>query len=216
LPIADCRLSRSSRALAKIGNRKSAIGNLAMWLIVGLGNPGADYEATRHNLGFMLIDKLAGDAGIAMTKRECMALVGRGLIDETTVKLAKPQTFMNLSGEAVSCLLAKNDMKESRDKLIVVSDDLALPTGRIRVRERGSAGGHNGLKSIIAALGTNEFIRLRIGIQPEHPISDSKKFVLDTIARNDRKVFEEVLDEGARAIRTIIGEGALKAMTQFN
>jgi PTH1 family peptidyl-tRNA hydrolase len=123
---------------------------------------------------------------------------------------------MNLSGEAVSCLLARNDMKESRDKLIVVSDDLALPIGRIRVRERGSAGGHNGLKSIIGALGTNEFIRLRIGIQPEHPISDSKKFVLDTFGRSDRKVFEEILDEGASAIRTIIGEGALKAMTQFN
>jgi PTH1 family peptidyl-tRNA hydrolase len=107
-------------------------------------------------------------------------------------------------------------MKESRDKLIVVSDDLALPIGRIRVRERGSAGGHNGLKSIIGALGTNEFIRLRIGIQPEHPISDSKKFVLDTFGRSDRKVFEEILDEGASAIRTIIGEGALKAMTQFN
>lgn len=187
-----------------------------MWLIVGLGNPGAEYEVTRHNLGFMLIDKLAGDAGIAVTRRECNALVGRGVIDQTTVKLVKPQTFMNLSGQAVSCLLAKNDVKESRDNLIVISDDLALPAGRIRIRERGSAGGHNGLKSIIAVLGTNEFIRLRIGIQPEHPISDSKKFVLDTIGRSDRKVFEQVLEEGAGAIKTIISEGALKAMTQFN
>ena len=187
-----------------------------MWLIVGLGNPGVEYESTRHNLGFMLIDKLAGDAGIGVTRRECSALVGRGLIEQTTVKLVKPQTFMNLSGQAVSCLLAKNDMKESPEKLIVISDDLALPVGRLRIRERGSAGGHNGLKSIIAALGTNEFIRLRIGIQPEHPISDSKKFVLDTIAKSDRKVFEEVLEEGARAIKTIISEGALQAMTQFN
>jgi len=100
--------------------------------------------------------------------------------------------------------------------VIVISDDLALPVGDIRIRERGSAGGHNGLKSIIAALGTNEFIRLRIGIQPEHPISDSKKFVLDAISRSERKVFEEVLEDGANAIRMIIAEGALKAMTQFN
>ena len=187
-----------------------------MWLIVGLGNPGVEYESTRHNLGFMLIDKLASDAGIAVTRRECSALVGRGLIDQITVKLVKPQTFMNLSGQAVSCLLAKNDMKESQENVIVVSDDLALPTGQIRIRERGSAGGHNGLKSIIAALGTSEFIRLRIGIQPEHPISDSKKFVLDTIAKSDRKVFEEVLEESANAIKTIISDGALKAMTKFN
>jgi PTH1 family peptidyl-tRNA hydrolase len=216
LPIVDCLVHREHIAKSAIGNRQSAIGNVTMWLIVGLGNPGAEYEATRHNLGFMLIDKLAGDAGIAVTRRECNALVGRGLIDQTTVKLVKPQTFMNLSGQAVSCLLAKNDVKESRDNLIVISDDLALPTGRIRIRERGSAGGHNGLKSIIAVLGTNEFIRLRIGIQPEHPISDSKKFVLDTIGRSDRKVFEQVLEEGAGAIKTIISEGALKAMRQFN
>src|SRR5580765_2115103 len=103
-----------------------------MWLIVGLGNPGVDYESTRHNLGFMLIDKLATEAGIAVTRRECSALVGRGVVDRTTVKLVKPQTFMNLSGQAVSCLLAKNDMKESQENVIVISDDLALPTGRIR------------------------------------------------------------------------------------
>ncbi|PWT88064.1 MAG: aminoacyl-tRNA hydrolase [Blastocatellia bacterium] len=187
-----------------------------MWLIVGLGNPGAEYEWSRHNLGFMLIDKLANEAGIAVTRRECNALVGRGPLETSTVKLAKPQTFMNLSGQSVSCLLAKNDMKDSQENLIVISDDLALPAGRIRIRERGSAGGHNGLKSIIAALGTNEFVRLRIGIQPEHPIGDSKKFVLDTIAKSERKVVDEALEESARAIKTILSDGALKAMSQFN
>src|ERR1051325_3810717 len=154
-----------------IGNRKSA-----MWLIVGLGNPGAEYEWTRHNLGFMLIDKLAAEAGAAVKRSECRSLVGNALIEGQRVLLAKPQTYMNLSGEAVSCLNSKHELEA--ESLIVISDDLALPWGAIRLRERGSAGGHNGLKSIIGALGTNEFIRLRLGIQPEHPLSDAKKFVL--------------------------------------
>ena len=104
----------------------------------------------------------------------------------------KPQTFMNLSGHAVSCLLAKIESESPVEQLVVISDDLALPLGKIRIRERGSAGGHNGLKSIIAAIGTNEFMRLRIGIQPEHPISDSKRFVLDTFSRSERTVVAEV------------------------
>src|ERR671912_2493493 len=141
--------------IRSIGNRQTAI------LIVGLGNPGADYEWSRHNLGFMLIDKLASEAGIECKRRECQALVGRGEVESAKVKLVKPQTFMNLSGSAVSCLVAKHKLPEPRGHLIVISDDLALPFGRIRIRERGSAGGHNGLKSIIASLGTNEFTRLR-------------------------------------------------------
>ena len=185
-------------------------------LIVGLGNPGKEYEWTRHNLGFMLIDKLAHDEGIVVGRRECSSLVGRGQIEGTNTKLAKPQTFMNLSGHAVACLLAKvNDDSPAR-QLIVISDDLALPLGKLRIRERGSAGGHNGLKSIIAAIGTNEFLRLRIGIQPEHPISDSKRFVLDSFARSERTVVAEVLEHSANAIRAIIRDGALKAMAQFN
>lgn len=185
-------------------------------LIVGLGNPGKEYEWSRHNLGFMLIDKLAHDEGIVVGRRECSSLVGRGEIEGTRTKLVKPQTFMNLSGQAVACLLAKLNSESPIKELIVISDDLALPFGKIRIRERGSAGGHNGLKSIIASIGTNEFVRLRIGIQPEHPISDSRKFVLDSFARSERQVVEETIEQSAKAIRTIIRDGALKAMSEFN
>ena len=185
-------------------------------LIVGLGNPGSDYVATRHNLGFMLIDKLADDERIAVKRRECQALVGQGEIEGVVTKLAKPQTFMNLSGVAVACLLRKIESDAPIRQLVVISDDLALPVGKIRIRERGSAGGHNGLKSIIADIGTDEFIRLRIGIQPEHPISDAKRFVLDTFARSEQSVVEETLEAGVNALRVIIRDGALKAMQQFN
>ena len=185
-------------------------------LIVGLGNPGKEYEWSRHNLGFMLIDKLAQDAGIVVSRRECSSFVGRGEIEGVKTKLAKPQTFMNLSGHAVSCLLAKVKSESPLEQLIVISDDLALPLGKIRIRERGSAGGHNGLKSIIEQLGTSDFVRLRIGIQPEHPISDSKRFVLDTFAKSERPMVIETMDQSAEAVRTIIRDGALKAMAQFN
>jgi peptidyl-tRNA hydrolase, PTH1 family len=187
-----------------------------MWLIIGLGNPGKEYEWSRHNLGFMLIDKLAQDDGISVNRRECSSLLGRGEIAGARTKLVKPQTFMNLSGQAVSCVLAKANAESPAPQLIVISDDLALPLGSIRIRERGTAGGHNGLKSIIAAIGTNEFVRLRIGIQPEHPISDAKRFVLDSFAGSERPVVEEVIALSANAIRTIIRDGALKAMSEFN
>ena len=189
-------------------------------LIVGLGNPGSDYAATRHNLGFMLIDKLADDERIVVKRRECNSLVGQGEIEGVVTRLAKPQTFMNLSGGAVSCLLRKMEadapLQRLATRLVVISDDLALPLGKIRIRERGSAGGHNGLKSIIAEIGTDEFIRLRIGIQPEHPVSETKRFVLDTFPKSDQPLVRETLEKGANALRTIIKDGALKAMQQFN
>ena len=123
-----------------------------MRIIVGLGNPGNEYEWTRHNLGFMLIDKLAADAGASVKRRECRSLVGGAVIEGERVKLVKPQTFMNLSGEAVACLIAKFDSPDAGKSLIIIGDDLALPFGTTRLRARGSAGGHNGLRSIIAAL----------------------------------------------------------------
>jgi PTH1 family peptidyl-tRNA hydrolase len=188
-----------------------------MFLIVGLGNPGSEYERTRHNLGFMVIDKLAAQEGIAVTRRECRSLVARGDIEGQAVKLVKPQTYMNLSGEAVGCLLRKHAVTNADNRrLIVISDDLALPVGKIRIRERGSAGGHNGLKSIIAALGDNEFIRLRIGIQPEHQLEDTRGFVLNNFPRGERAIVEEVLEKSADAVRIILREGALKAMAKFN
>jgi peptidyl-tRNA hydrolase, PTH1 family len=192
-----------------------AIGN-RQYLIVGLGNPGKDYQWSRHNLGFMLIDKLAGDAGIEIKRRECQSLVGRGEIEARAVRLVKPQTYMNLIGEAVACLLAKHEPEKTGEKLIVISDDLALPFGKIRIRARGTAGGHNGLKSIIAAIGTNEFTRLRIGIQPEHPISDAKKFVLDSFLGASRESVEDILQKSAEAVRTILSDGVLKAMSTYN
>jgi peptidyl-tRNA hydrolase, PTH1 family len=187
-----------------------------MHLIVGLGNPGSEYEWTRHNVGFLLVDKLAADAGVTVKRRECRSLVGSGVIEGERSKLVKPQTFMNLSGEAVACLVAKGELDEVGESLIVISDDLALPFGTIRLRARGSAGGHNGLKSIIAALGTNEFIRLRIGIQPEHPVSDAKKFVLDEFAPAERRAVKEILDRSADAVRSVLREGIVKAMSLYN
>jgi len=187
-----------------------------MQLIVGLGNPGSEYEWTRHNLGFMLIDKLARDEGFEVNRRECNALVGRGELEGQAVRLVKPQTYMNLSGEAVGCLLRKSGGSVEPGELIVISDDLALPFGKIRIRERGSAGGHNGLKSIIATLGSQEFIRLRIGIQPNHPVEDTSRFVLTTFPRSERSAVKEILETSASALRCIIRDGALKAMAQYN
>jgi PTH1 family peptidyl-tRNA hydrolase len=185
-------------------------------LIVGLGNPGAEYERTRHNLGFMLIDLLAHEAGAQVKRKDCRALVGRAELEGKISLLVKPQTYMNLSGESVACLLAKQDSKSASQNLIVISDDLALPFGAIRLRPRGSAGGHNGLKSIIAAVKTDEFIRLRIGIQPEHPIGDTKNFVLDEFSRSERTELDKILERSAEALRAVLRDGIDKAMAQHN
>jgi PTH1 family peptidyl-tRNA hydrolase len=184
------------------------------WLIVGLGNPGAAYEQTRHNLGFMLVDRMARETNSQVKRDECRAMVGRSEVEGETVEVVKPQTYMNLSGESLACLLKKNT--RSKDKLIVITDDLALPLGKIRLRAKGSDGGHNGLKSIIACLKTQEFIRLRIGIQPVHPLSDTKRFVLEKFSKADFETVEKVLDESADAIRTVISDGVEKAMAKFN
>lgn len=187
-----------------------------MFLIVGLGNPGAEYEWSRHNLGFMLIDRLAGEAGVTVKRRECRSIVGSASIEGERVRLVKPQTYMNLSGEAVACMRSKIELEDVGRQLIVISDDLALPFGTIRLRARGSAGGHNGLKSIIASLGTNEFARLRIGIQPDHPLADTKGFVLDEFPRSQRREVEKVLDRGVEALRCVLRDGMAKAMSLHN
>ena len=184
------------------------------WLVVGLGNPGTAYELTRHNLGFMLVDRLAAATNSQVKREECRALVGRVEISSVTVEFVKPQTFMNLSGESLACLLKKNT--RGVQKLIVITDDLALPLGTIRIRAHGSAGGHNGLKSIIACLKTQEFIRLRIGIQPGHPLNDTKRFVLEKFSKSDFEIVDKVLEKSADAVRAVITEGVEKAMAQFN
>lgn len=184
------------------------------WLIVGLGNPGLRYEKTRHNLGFMLVDKLAQKLQTQVKREECRSLIGRGAIDNQTVELVKPQTFMNLSGEAVSCLMKKSD--RSVEKLIVISDDLALPFGKIRLRPKGTHGGQNGLRSIIDCLKTQDFIRLRIGIQPEHPIGEASRFVLENFSKSDAAEVENILEDSADAIFSVIKDGIEKAMAKFN
>lgn len=184
------------------------------WLVAGLGNPGAAYEQTKHNLGFMVVDLLAREGNSQIKRDECRALIGRVEFAGETIELVKPQTFMNLSGESLACLLKKDS--RSVQKLIVITDDLALPLGKIRLRTKGSAGGHNGLKSISACLHTQEFIRLRIGIQPEHPISDTKRFVLEKFSKAGFETVEKVLEQSAEAVRSIISEGVEKAMAKFN
>jgi len=187
-----------------------------MFLVIGLGNPGAQYEWTRHNLGFMLVDLLAREAGAQLRRLECRALIGATELEGERVELVKPQTYMNLSGESVSCLLSKEGRKGALKGLIVISDDLALPFGTIRLRARGSAGGHNGLKSIIAALKSEEFARLRIGIKPEHPVNDTRRYVLEEFPKREREEVEKVLARGAEALGVVIKDGIEKAMQQYN
>ena len=184
------------------------------WLIVGLGNPGATYDKTRHNLGFMLVDLLATDAQTQVKREECRSLIGRAEFENRRAELVKPQTFMNLSGEAVNCLLKKPE--RTAEKLIVISDDLALPVGTMRLRGKGSHGGHNGLRSIIDCLRTNEFVRLRIGIQPEHPIRDTSNFVLEKFSKTETEKIEQVLTTCAEAIGAVIADGIEKAMAKYN
>lgn len=184
------------------------------WLIVGLGNPGERYAKTRHNLGFMLVDLLAREAQTQVKREECRALIGRADIEHQWTELVKPQTFMNLSGESVSCLLKKEN--RTAEKLIVIVDDLALPLGTIRLRPKGSDGGHNGLKSMTACLKTQDYIRLRIGINPDHPISDTSRFVLDSFSKTEFETIEKVLTTSAQAIRSVLSDGIEKAMARYN
>jgi peptidyl-tRNA hydrolase, PTH1 family len=184
------------------------------WIVVGLGNPGDKYADTPHNLGFMVVDRLALRHSARLTRKECQAIVGAGNIGGQKVTFAKPQTFMNLSGVAVKSLLTKNSM--TADDLIVVYDELDLPWTGLRIRGKGSAGGHNGVKSILGNLGTMDFKRIRLGIHPGHPVSDGAKFVLAPFGRAQKKELDELLDYASDAVETIIAEGVEKAMTRFN
>src|SRR5215210_8460358 len=176
-------------------------------LVVGLGNPGARYEWTRHNLGFMLVDRVAREAGRDVRREECRALVGRAEIEGRAVELVKPQTYMNLSGESVACLSKKREGFKPATDLLVVSDDIALPFGSIRLRPRGSSGGQKGLKNIISVLGTDEFMRLRVGIRPEHPVGDTASYVLERFPRAQHAEVEQILERCADALRAVIRDG---------
>lgn len=185
-----------------------------MRIIVGLGNPGREYAWTPHNLGFLVIDCLAERFGIHVTRPEAQSYVGLGKIVGHDVALAKPQTFMNLSGQAVSDLLEKYEADAS--EAIVISDEIAFPWGVIRIRERGSAGGHNGLKSVIGALGTDEFLRVRLGIRPEFPVRDLAAYDLTSMGKDVREVAEKMIGTAADAIEMILAEGVSRAMSHFN
>ena len=185
-------------------------------LVVGLGNPGAEYEWTRHNLGFMLVDLLARQSNALVKRAECRALVGRAEIEGRAVELVKPQTYMNLSGESVACLLRKRPALKPSDGLLVVSDDIALPFGSMRLRPRGSSGGQKGLKNIISALGTDQFLRLRVGIKPEHPVGDTAGFVLERFPKGQREEVGQILERCAEALRAVIRDGIDKAMSLYN
>ncbi len=184
------------------------------FLIVGLGNPGAEYENTPHNLGFRVIDRLAESNTIRVTRREDFSRVGLGMIRGRKIALAQPQTFMNLSGPAVRGLLERYGLQP--DRLIMVYDELALPWSELRIRPKGSNAGHNGVKSVIGSLGTNEFVRVRLGIHPGHPIGDGATFVLAPFRRAQKQEVEEIVGRGAAAVESILADGVEKSMAIFN
>jgi PTH1 family peptidyl-tRNA hydrolase len=184
------------------------------FLVVGLGNPGADYQDTPHNLGFQVIDALAVRNSIRVSRKENMSRVGLGAIAGKPVALAKPQTYMNLSGPAVKGLAERYAV--SADRLIVVYDELDLPWGSLRIKPKGSAAGHNGVKSIIGSLGTSEFPRVRIGINPGRKVPDGAGFVLGKFKRAQKQEVEETVERAAQAVESILAEGVEKSMTVFN
>jgi PTH1 family peptidyl-tRNA hydrolase len=183
------------------------------FLIVGLGNPGEEYENTPHNLGFMVIDRLAESNAIRVSRKENTSFVGLGESGGKHVALAKPQTYMNLSGPAVRGLLERYELKP--DRLIVVYDELDLPWGSLRIRIKGSAAGHKGVKSLIGSLGTNEFTRVRLGIDPGNPVK-GEQFVLAPFKRAQKQDVEETVGRAADAVEFILAEGAAQAMTKYN
>jgi peptidyl-tRNA hydrolase, PTH1 family len=184
------------------------------FLIVGLGNPGAEYENTPHNLGFMVADRLAESNAIRLTRKEDLSFVGHGTIKQHQVVLAKPQTFMNRSGAAVKALLERYELTPGR--LILVYDELALPWKELRIKPKGSHAGHNGPRDVIASLGTDEFTRVRLGFKPDHPIGDGAKFVLSPFKKAQKQEVDEVVAQGCAAVESIIADGVEKSMTMFN
>jgi peptidyl-tRNA hydrolase, PTH1 family len=184
-------------------------------LIIGLGNPGIEYQFTPHNLGFLAIDRIAGKLGVAVKNRQCRALTARAEIAGQPVLLAKPETFMNLSGLSVRELVAEYQADVKSD-LIVIYDELDFSLGTIRIRQRGSSAGHNGIESILGALGTGEFLRIRLGISPDRTIADTVAFVLTPFKKKQLEVVDEVLDRAAEAVEMILKDGPDAAMNRFN
>lgn len=187
----------------------------ASWLIVGLGNPGEKYENTRHNVGFQVVDELAERQNAPVQKLKFKALTNLLTISGEKVLVMKPVTYMNLSGEAVRP--AADFYKIPPERILVISDDTALDPGKLRIRIKGSAGGHNGLKNIIQHLGTDQFPRVRVGVgQKPHPDYDLADWVLGKFQGADKKVMDEAVKRAADAVECILKEGADRAMNRFN
>jgi len=184
-------------------------------LIVGLGNPGIEYQLTPHNMGFLAIDRIANECGVEVRNRQCRALTARTVIGSEPVLLAKPETYMNLSGMSVRELITKYEVRPEAD-LIVIYDELDLPWGTIRIRQRGSSAGHNGMESVIDALGTQEFLRVRLGVAPDRKIADGMRYLLAPFRKARLKTLDAVLDTAAGAVNVILTEGPAAAMNRFN
>jgi peptidyl-tRNA hydrolase, PTH1 family len=184
-------------------------------LIVGLGNPGSDYQFTPHNLGFLAIDRIAGSLGVEVRNRQCRALTARAIVADQMVLLAKPETFMNLSGVAVRELIQEYDAKPESD-LVVIQDELDFPLGTLRIHTRRSSAGHNGIESIIGALGTQDFLRIRMGVAPERKVGDGADYLLSPMKKKELEVVDGMLDTAEEAVKVILKEGPAAAMNRFN
>jgi PTH1 family peptidyl-tRNA hydrolase len=183
-------------------------------LIVGLGNPGEDYEFSPHNMGFAVIDEIANRNAVSVARKQWNSVCGRMTVGDDHVWLIKPQTFMNLSGVAVKEWLEKSDCRP--EDLLVVADELDLPWGSLRLRERGGAAGHHGLESIIGSIHSQQFPRLRVGVRPEHPVADKVEYLISPVRRWQRREMESVAERAAEAIETILRDGMAKAMNRYN
>ena len=186
-----------------------------MKLIVGLGNPGIEYQFTPHNLGYLAIDRIAGNLGVEVRNRQCRALTARTVIADQMVLLAKPETFMNLSGLAVRELLREYEAAAESD-LIVIQDELDFPLGTLRIHTRRSSAGHNGIESIIGALNTQDFLRIRIGVAPERKVGDGAEYLLSPMKKKELELVGGMLDTAVEAVKVILKDGPAAAMNRFN
>jgi PTH1 family peptidyl-tRNA hydrolase len=184
-------------------------------LIVGLGNPGIEYQFTPHNVGFLVVDRIASERGVEIRNRQCRALTARIQVGDEPVLLAKPETYMNLSGVSVRELVAEYELRPETD-LIVIQDELDFLLGTLRIHRQRSSAGHNGIESILGALGTQDFLRIRIGVAPERKLEDGQGYLLSPFRKAELAVVDGMLDTAAEAVKVILTEGAAPAMNRFN
>jgi PTH1 family peptidyl-tRNA hydrolase len=184
-------------------------------LIVGLGNPGIEYQFTPHNVGFLAVDRIANEHGVELRNRQCRALTAKIAVGSETVLLAKPETFMNLSGLSVRELVEKNEISPEAD-LLILQDEMDFPLGTVRIHQRRSSAGHNGIESVIGALGTQDFLRVRMGVAPDWKVEDGKGYLLSPFRKAQLTVVDEMLETATQAVKMILNEGPAAAMNRFN